>query len=204
MGDQSYSVIDIINEQDKFEIVGFVDKKKSKNMYKYPYLGTDKVLKKLFEKGVNYAFPAIGIGKNVDIYLREKVFNSLKNIGFKIPNLISKNAIINQGVKMNEGNLVMAGSILDNFVKLGSNISIGINCSIGHSSKIFNNATLAGGVVLNGSTKIGKNTFIGMASVIYESVGNYCKIMPNITVMDKIGSKSIVFNDISNKVFKSK
>ena len=43
-----------------------------------------------------------------------------------------------------------------------------------------------------------------MASVIYESVGNYCKIMPNITVMDKIGSKSIVFNDISNKVFKSK
>ena len=90
---------------------------------------------------------------------------------------------------MNEGNLVLWCSILDNFVKLGSNISIGINCSIGHSSKIFNNATLAGGVVLNGSTKISKNTFIGMASVIYESVGNYCKIMPNITVMDKIDQK---------------
>ena len=30
MGDQSYSVIDIINEQDKFEIVGFVDKKNQK------------------------------------------------------------------------------------------------------------------------------------------------------------------------------
>ena len=204
MGDQSYSVVDIIEQAENFQIVGFIDKKKINKNTKYPYLGNDNQLKDIYQSGIKYAFPAIGIGDDVNINLREKLYKILKNIGFKIPNLVSKKAILHSGVKLGESNLIMAGTILDYNVKLGSNISVGINCSIGHGVHIKSNSTLAGGIITNGNVIIGKNSFIGMGAVIYKNIGNFCKIMPNSTIMEEIKNNKLVFNDIDNRIFNRK
>lgn len=200
------AVIDIIEEnKDKFDLAGIVDLKNNGKYYKdYPFIGKDEKLKSLKKKGIDYAFPAIGFGKGVNNKLRKIIYEKLKKIGFKIPNLISRQATIKYGVKLGNGNLIQSGSIIDNNCTLRNNISIGLNVTIGHNSLISDNVTIAGGVLTNGGCKIQNGSFIGMGAVIYANVGKNCKIAPNITLLEDCNNNEIVFDGTKNKKFKKK
>ena len=200
------SVIDIIEENnDKYDLVGIVDLKNSKKYYKnYPFIGSDKKLVSLKKKGIDYAFPAIGFGKGVNNKLRKSVYDKLINIGFKIPNLISKDAIIKYGVKLGKGNLIQSGTIIDNYCTLKNNISIGLNVTIGHNSIISDDVTIAGGVLTNGGCMIDKGSFIGMGAVLYANVGKNCKVAPNITILENCNNNEIIFHGNKNKKYQNR
>ena len=84
-GGQALNVLDILlNEQNEFIPFGLVDiKKKKGKIFGIPVIGTDKDLSKLKKKyKIDYAFPAIGYGKNTDNTLRKKIFFKIKKLNF--------------------------------------------------------------------------------------------------------------------------
>jgi len=105
----------------KFKFLGFVDdfKKKreliiSSNKKNYYNLGSIKevINKKNNLKGI------IGVGLN---FVREKIVKDIKKINnnFKFQQIISKDAIINSNVFIDEGTLVVSGTTINTELKLG-------------------------------------------------------------------------------------
>ena len=202
-GGMARNAIDLINnEQRDFKLEGIIDPKRKKPLLGVPVLGDDSSLAKIIKKySVEYVFPAIGFGENIDNTLRYNVYKKLlKFKKVKIPNLISSKALIRSNVKMGQGNIIQAGSIVDTSVTIKNNVNIGLNVMIGHSSIISDHVTIAGSVNINGSVKIGQGSFIGMGAVIYKNIGNWSKVSPNATCLKEVGSYKIVYPPTTREV----
>ena len=90
-GGQARIVVDILLEQKKYEIAGFVDS----NMTVYrnvSTIGQDKDLEDLFASGIKNAFVCVGALANTN--LRENLFNKLNTIGYNFPDVIHSSVIL--------------------------------------------------------------------------------------------------------------
>jgi len=193
-GGHALNVIDLLlKEQDEYEPMGILDPAAKGDVLGVPILGGDELLAKLRSDGIEYAFPAIGFGSEVNNGLRRQIYEKIKKCGYKLPNLISSKAFVRSGVKMGEGNIVQAGSVLDTEAELSSNIAVGFNVLIAHRCKIGSHVTFSGGVILNGGICIGEGTFLGMGCVLYRDVGSWCKISPGTVCMEAVSDRKIVF-----------
>lgn len=186
-GGHSKVVIDIIKSNYEFEIVGITDENfQVKEVCNIPVLGDDSILEELFDKGVEYAFICIGISKNFD--LRNKLYEKIKNIGFKIPTLIHRQAIVSPYAKIGQGTCVMAGAIINSYAQIGENSVINTGAIIEHDCIIGDNTFISPGAILGGNVIIKKNSFIGMGSKIIEG-----KIIGNNVI---VGAGAVVIDDI--------
>ena len=203
-GGNCLEIIDLLkNEQKEFVPFAILSPENKKKVLDIPILGDDKILLKIKKKyNIQYAFPAVGFGPNTNNKLRKKIFTKIINAGLKIPNLISKYAVIRSGVKFGKGVLVQAGTIIDTNVRIKDNVNIGLNVTIGHEAHISSHVTIAGNVNINGSAKVGEGSFLGMSSSIFRNVGSWCKIGPNIGVIEEIKNNHTVIND-SYKIIKN-
>lgn len=175
-GGHARSCIEVIenNIHDIFLISGLVDKIKSNMIVngKYKIIGNDSDLNFL-KKKIDYAFVAFGDIKKFK--LREKMFSNLLLLGYKLPTIISKNAIVSKNTVIGKGTVVMHGVIINSNVEIGDNCIINTHSTIEHDVKIGNNSHIAPGAILNGGVKIEDNCFIGSGSVIKENI----KILKN-------------------------
>lgn len=186
-GGHSKVVIDIIKSNNEFEIIGITEKNSAvKEVSNIPILGDDSILEELFNKGVEYAFICIGISKN--LHLRNKLFEKIKNIGFKIPTLIHRQAIVSPYAKIGQGTCVMAGAIVNPYVQIGVNSVINTGSIIEHDCIIGDNTFISPGVILGGNVTVKNSSMIGMGSKVIEGkiIGN------NVT----IGAGAVVIDDI--------
>ncbi len=186
-GGHSKVIVDIIKSNNEFEIVGITEKNSTfNNVSDIPIVGDDSILEELFNKGVEYAFLCIGISK--DIKLRNKLFEEIKSIGFKIPTLIHRQAIVSPYAKIGQGTCVMAGAIINSHAQIGENSVINTGSIIEHDCIVGNNTFISTGAILAGNVTIKNNSFIGMGSKIIEG-----KIIgSNVT----IGAGAVVIDDI--------
>jgi UDP-perosamine 4-acetyltransferase len=195
-GGHAANIIDLLlNEQDTFTPIGYLDKKKGNPILGVPWIGDDQCIKEIKSNGVNYAFPAIGFGKNTNNKLRCLIYENLKSENFIIPNLISKYSIVRSEVNFGEGILIQAGSIIDTKSKIDNNVAIGFNVLVSHDAHIMNHAFLSGNVTLNGGVKIGEGSFLGMGSILYKNCGAWSKVAPGTVCMKEIPNKKIAFGD---------
>lgn len=175
-GGHAKSCIDVIenNINDIFVISGLIDEQKSNKIInnKYKILGKDIDLKSL-KKKFDYAFVAFGHIKKFK--LREKMFKNLLSLGYKLPTIISKNAILSKNTVFGKGTIVMHGVIINSNVNIGDNCIINTHSTIEHDVSIGNNCHIAPGAILNGGVEVEDNCFIGSGSVIKENV----KILKN-------------------------
>lgn len=186
-GGHSKVIIDIIKSTNEYELIGITEKDTTlKRVLDDPILGDDSILKELFKKGVEYAFISVGIGEENN--LRIKLFNKIKNIGFKIPALIHREAIVSPYAKIGQGTCVMAGTIINPNAKIGNNSVINTGAIIEHDCIIRDNTFISPGAILAGNVIINNNSIIGIGSKIIEGIviGN------NVT----IGAGAVVINDI--------
>ena len=168
-GGHASSCVDLIENSNKFEIIGFIGKNNEKNKIKYGYkvIGTDKELKEIF-KTTNNA--AICLGQIRDYKKRSNYFDNLKKIGFEIPTIVSKNSYISKKAIINEGSMIFHGSIINAGAKIGRNCIINSRSLIEHDVTIGENCHISTGTIINGNCKIGKSTFIGSGSVIKNDI----------------------------------
>lgn len=196
-------IIEIIKSTNEYEIVGITDKIAKGNMLNIPIIGDDSVLRKLYNEGVQYAF--IGIGALNKINIRNDIYRKLKNIGFNIPALIHKTAIVSPFSYVQEGTCVMAGAIINPGVTVNKNCIINTGSIIEHDCKIGNNTHISSNVAIAGGVNIGFNTHIGIGSSVIQGkiIGNNVTIGAGAVVIDDIADNSLAVG-VPAKVIKMK
>ncbi|WP_055668132.1 acetyltransferase [Desnuesiella massiliensis] len=179
-------IIDIIKSTSQYEIIGITDKNVRRSTLDIPILGDDNILENLYKNGIEYAFICLGAIDNLS--LRNNLYKMLKNIGFKIPVLIHKNAIISQNVSIGEGTCIMPGAIVNSGAYIGENCIINTGSVIEHDCKIQNNTHISPKVCLGGGVKIGYNSHIGIGANIIQgiSIGNDVTIGVGAVVINNL------------------
>lgn len=196
-------IIDIIKSIGEYDIVGITDKNAKESLLNVPIIGDDSVLQKIYNEGVKYAFITIGALSNMTI--RNNIYINLKNIGFELPVLIHKTAVVSSFSKVGEGTCVMPGTIINAGASIGKNCIINTGVIIEHDCKIGDNTHISPNASVAGNVKVGFNTHIGIGSSIIQckTIGNNVTVGAGAVVIDDIEDNSLAVG-IPAKVIKTK
>tara|TARA_B110000114_G_C14761076_1_gene264879 strand:- start:23 stop:556 length:534 start_codon:yes stop_codon:yes gene_type:complete len=163
--------IDILMEQNEFNLVGFIDKiETSDKKYNLNYLGSLENLDNLISMGLKNLI--IGVGFSGNLKKREKYYDEFSN-KINIPTIIHKKSIIENSAKIKEGCQIMAGAIIGSHVTIDSNCIINCGSIISHDSTIKKSSHITPGAILAGNVTIGMRCTIGMGSTVYLGVEIY-------------------------------
>lgn len=180
-------------DPDKYLIVGILDKDTSKLHEKIngvEIIGGDMEADQFYNQGVTCAVIAIGhIGNST---VRNDLFYRFKSIGYDMINVIHKTAIVSDNIELGQGNMVLAGAIINSGAVIMDNTIINTGVIVEHDAVIQNGVHLAPRTVIAGGTKIGENSFVGLGSVVIQGL----KIGKNCI----IGAGSTVIKDLSNNL----
>lgn len=172
MGGHAHSIIDSIQNNNEYDIVGYIDKVDRGNYIGIDYLGGDEKLAELYASGITNAIVSVGfMGKT---HVRNTIYNELKKIGYKLPVIIDKTAIVAENVSINEGTFVGKGSIINANSQIGKMCIINSKALIEHDSIIGDFSHIAVSACLCGEVKVGNESFIGANSTIVQclSIGD--------------------------------
>lgn len=201
-GNQAHYTIDIIERENKYNIVGIIDSihKVGSNRFGYPVIGRQENINILVEK-YNIEGGIITIGDNWGRYY---VYNQIKSLfpNFKFFNAIHPSVIIGKDVEIGEGVVAMAGCFFNPKSKIGNFTFFATGAQIEHDCIIEDFASISAGSVMGGHVRIcnhaaitlgvtivdrltiGKNSVIGSGSLVTKSIpdnvlayGNPCKII---------------------------
>jgi sugar O-acyltransferase (sialic acid O-acetyltransferase NeuD family) len=168
-GGHCKSVIDVIEQEGKYEITGIIDKKEliGQDVLGYKVIACDDDLEKLFSQ-YKYAFVTVGQIKSNS--LRVKLFNILKEIGYELPVIISPLAYVSKHAKIEEGTVVLHHALVNANAKIGVNCIINTKALIEHDARVENNVHISTGVIINGGVVVKENTFVGSNTTTKEYI----------------------------------
>ena len=159
-GGHCHSVIDVIEAENKYEIIGIVDKKEliGNDILGYKIIGSDDDLETIFKTCKN---AIITVGQIESNTVRVKLFNKLKEIGFDLPIIISPLAYVSKHSFIEEGTIIMHHALVNANAKIGKNCIINTKALIEHDVIIEDNCHISTASVLNGNVIVKENTFFG-------------------------------------------
>jgi len=159
-GGHCRSVIDVIEQENRYEIIGIVDKKElyGNDVLGYKIIASDDDLEDIFKTCKN-AFITVGQIKSNTI--RVKLFEKLKQIGFNLPVIISPLAYVSKHSFIDEGTIVMHHALINANVKIGKNCIINSKALVEHDVIIEDNCHVSTASVINGGVIVKENTFFG-------------------------------------------
>ncbi|WP_409574872.1 acetyltransferase [Sulfurimonas sp.] len=168
-GGHCKSVIDVIEMQNRYEIVGIIDKKELlyQDVLGYKIIGCDDDLKALFATCKNAVITVGQIKSNV---ARVRVFDKLKNIGFNLPAITSPLAYVSKHSFVDEGSVVMHHALVNANAKIGKNCIINTKALIEHDAVVEDNCHISTCAVVNGGVVVKKDTFYGSNATSKEYV----------------------------------
>jgi sugar O-acyltransferase (sialic acid O-acetyltransferase NeuD family) len=132
---------------------------------------------------------ALGIPKT-----KNSVYERIKNPNVNFPVLIHPSVILGDRkyVKIGEGCIICAGTIITTNVEIGKHVILNLACTVGHETEIGNFSSLMPTCNISGEVRIGAANFWGTGA----------KIINQTTVGDNviIGAGSVVVKDIPDNV----
>jgi sugar O-acyltransferase (sialic acid O-acetyltransferase NeuD family) len=191
-GNQVHYTIDIIEKENKYEIVGIIDSVHEIGTERYGYnvLGRQENLSDIVKEH-NIDAGIITIGDN---WSRSIVYNAITKQmpSFQFVNAIHPSVIIGKNVDLGFGVVMMAGVIVNPLAKIGNFTFFATGCQIEHDCIIEDYASVSAGSVMGGYVTIGKFSAITLGVTILDRL----KIGENSV----IGSGSLVLKDIPDNV----
>jgi len=168
-GGHCRSVIDVIEQEDRFQIAGIIDKPEllGSKILNYEVIGSDDNLKVLSKK-FNYAL--VTVGQIVSADLRIKLSTLLKELDFILPTVISPRAYVSKYAKIDEGTIIMHDAIVNANAQVGKNCIINTKALIEHDSIIKDYCHISTGTIVNGGVTIEENSFIGSNVTMKEAI----------------------------------
>jgi sugar O-acyltransferase (sialic acid O-acetyltransferase NeuD family) len=166
-GGHCKSVIDVIEQEDRFIIAGIIDRKEliGQKVFGYEIIGSDDDLDMLYQR---YKYAVVTVGQIQSPDVRIKLFDHLKRIGFILPAVISPRAYVSQYASIGEGTLILHDALINTEVKIGNNCIINTKALIEHESIVGDHCHISTACVLNGGTTIGYGSFVGSNAVSKE------------------------------------
>lgn len=181
-------IIDIIKSMGIYKIIGITDENKVQDelMNGINIIGSDDVLTEVYARGVTNAFVCVGALGNPA--LRATLYNKIKDIGFNIPCLVHKSAIVSDYANLGSGTCVMPGAIINSGAFISKNCIINSSAVIEHECNVGYNTHISPKACICGGTNIGSNCHIGAGSIIIQGI----TIGDNVT----IGAGAVVIRDV--------
>ena len=159
-GGHCKSVIDVIEQQAQFEIVGIVDKPEllGSKILGYQVIGNDFDLESLAKK---YQYALITVGHIKSPLLRIKLFDLANTAGFILPSIVSPNAYVSKYSKIGNGSIIMHHAIVNANTSISDNCIVNTKALIEHDCLISSHCHISTNAIINGGVKIGPKCFIG-------------------------------------------
>lgn len=168
-------VIDIIERQGVYDVAFLVDDDpalKETDVYGYRVIGGKAELLAQREK---VAGGIVAIGSNK---VRLKVAAWLAENGMRLMSAVHPSAQVARGVILGDGNVVMAGVVINSDTIVGNNVIVNTRASIDHDCIIGDGVHIAPGATLCGTVTVGEGSFVCAGATV----------IPNLTV----GARTIV------------
>ena len=168
-GGHCRSVIDVIELEDKYEIAGIVDKKEliGQEVLGYKVVGCDDDLEDFFGR---YKYAIVTVGQIKSNSLRVKLFDTLKNIGYELPTIISPLAYVSKHSKVEGGTVIMHHALVNADVQIGKNCIINTKALVEHDAIVKDNCHISTGAIINGGVLVEENSFIGSNATTKEYI----------------------------------
>ena len=174
-------VVADIAEKNGYEDIIFLDD--NKEIYEcnnYPIVGTCRDIQYFRE----FDF-IIAIGNSL---VRKRITEHLEKVNVNIVTLIHPNSVIAGNVKIGDGTVVMAGTVINSCTQIGKGCIINTCSSVDHDCTIGEFSHVSVGTHIAGNVFIGNNTWI----VIGATVSNNVKITNDCT----IGAGAVVIDNL--------
>lgn len=186
-GGHCRSVIDVIEEQKIYEIVGIVDTpdKVGSQVLGYPIFATDDDLPKLAQEHINFC---ITIGHIKTNKLRKELYLRLKMIGANFPIIKSPYAHISKSASIKEGSVIMHRCVINSNSSLGVCCIANTACVIEHDVIIKDHCHVGPCGTVNGGCIIEDDCFIGSNSVLVPGI--------SINKNSLIAAGSVIISDV--------
>lgn len=154
----------------KFEEIGIIDcaKKAGQNIDGISIVGEDGDLEELYSQGYTDAFVTLGSVGNPQ--KRKQLFQTVKKIGFHIPNIFDSSCVIANDVRLGEGIFVGKGSVINSGAVVADGCIINTSAVIEHDCAVGAFVHMATGSIICGKVRIGDNTHIGSNATIIQGI----------------------------------
>lgn len=190
-GGHCTACIDVIEQEGRFAIAGIVDvaEKVGQVMLGYPIINTDNNFTELIR---NFEYFLITIGQIRFNKRRVEIFEELKDLGAKLPRVISPNAYVSPHAKIGEGTIVMHGAVVNACASVGSNCIINSQALVEHDATVGSHCHISTGAIVNGGTVVKAHTFIGSQTMLREGIeiGEYSIIGAGMSVFKSLPPRS--------------
>lgn len=187
-GGHALVVADIVRQQGKFQIIGFLDdtnpERRGGHFVGASILGGREQIDHLIEAGVSRCILAFG-----DCRKRKVLAEYLHARGFSFATAMHPNTVVANDITIGAGTVLMAGVVINPGVQIGENVIINTCASIDHECIVGHAAHIAPGVHLAGRVEVGAMATVGIGSVVAARV----KIGEGAV----IGAGSVVLQDIA-------
>jgi len=168
-GGHCKSVIDVIEQEGRFNIVGIIDKPEllGRNVLGYPIVANDLELNNLVKRCKN---AIITVGQIRDSSPRVDLFNKVVKLGFTLRTVISPRAYVSCHASIGIGTVIMHDAVVNAGATIGDNCIINTKSLIEHDSSVGNHCHISTSAVVNGGVVIGNGSFIGSGAISKEGI----------------------------------
>ena len=168
-GGHCKSVIDVIEQEGQFKIVGIVDRPEllGTDVLGYSVIGNDANLESLAKK---HTYALVTVGHIRSPAPRIKLFDIATEAGFVLPSIISPRAYVSQHAFIGQGVVVMHDALINAGATIGNNCIINSKALIEHDTKILEHCHISTSVTINGGVTIESGCFIGSGVITKESI----------------------------------
>lgn len=189
------TILDCIEKQGRYTVIGFVDSFKEKGTEQdgYKILGCELDLPRLM---VKYDFQGVilAIGNN---WTRKSLADSISDIapGLDFVTAIHPSALIGKDVKIGRGSVIMPGAIVNANSRIADFCILNTNSSLGHDSRMEKFSSIASGVCTGGNLILGAFSAISLGANTIENitVGEHSIIGAGSLVVKDVDSYSVVY-----------
>ncbi len=169
-GGHCTSVIDVIELEAKYKIIGIIDENLAlgSKISGYEIIGRDEDIAKYAEQD-NLQF-LITVGQIKSYIIRKKIANKLKQNNCILATVVSPRAYVSSSAIIGKGTVVHHDVLINTGVEIGENCIINSKSLLEHGAKIDNFCHISTGAIVNGETKIKQGCFLGSNSTIAQNL----------------------------------
>jgi len=188
-------VLDCIEQEAKYKVVGFIDsfKKKGTEVNGYTVLGSEYDLPFLIEKH-QIVGGIVAIGDN---WTRSLVVERILKIrtDFNYVSAVHPNAQVGKDVQIGRGSVVMPGVTINANAIIANHCILNTNSSLDHDGFMNNFSSLAPNVCVGGNFILGKGSAICLGTNIIENitVGEYSVVGAGSLLVGNVSDCVVVY-----------
>ena len=199
-------ILDSIEKEGKYNVIGFLDtfKKKGSTHCGYPVLGSEEDIPSILATENVFA-GVIAIGDN---WQRKLMFDKITSISskFEFVNCIHPSAIIGKNVTIGKGTVIMAGVIINSSATIMEHCILNTNSLLEHDCVMNNFSSLSPGVNTGGNMVLGNGSAICIGVTVVEDIkiGDHTVIGAGSLVVDNLPDEVVAYGTPARIIRKRK